>query len=108
MEEMESRKNELPPSSIEEISHEETVPAAAVEEPAVKKEPKPSTSSQQVVADPSTLDQTAFQANPDSHNGAIRENYSWSQNYDDVDVKITVPETITRAKQVTFMFFFIA
>lgn len=46
--------------------------------------------------------QTAFQANPDSHNGAIRENYSWSQNYDDVDVKITVPSTISKARQVCF------
>ena len=41
-----------------------------------------------------------FQSNPDSYNGAIRDNYCWSQNYDDVDVKIPVKKSVARAKQV--------
>ena len=44
--------------------------------------------------------QAAFQSNPDSYNGAIRDKYCWSQNYDDVDVKIPVQKSVARAKQV--------
>lgn len=46
------------------------------------------------------LTQTNFQNLPESYNGAIRDNYSWSQNLREVDVKITVPETIKSGKQV--------
>ncbi|CAK8672624.1 unnamed protein product [Clavelina lepadiformis] len=45
-------------------------------------------------------DQTTFQSNPDSYNGAIRDKYSWSQNYDDVDVKIPIGKSVKKAKQV--------
>ena len=34
--------------------------------------------------------QKAFQANPDSYNGAVRDNYAWSQNIKDVDVHVQV------------------
>uniref|UniRef100_H2Y4A2 CS domain-containing protein n=1 Tax=Ciona savignyi TaxID=51511 RepID=H2Y4A2_CIOSA len=45
-------------------------------------------------------DQSVFQSNPDSYNGAIRDRYNWSQNYDDVDVKIQVEKSVAKAKQV--------
>jgi len=44
--------------------------------------------------------QEEFQANADSFNGAVRKNYSWSQNYDEVDVKVNLPPTIRKSKQV--------
>lgn len=44
--------------------------------------------------------QEEFQMNPDSYNGAVRHNYSWSQNYEDVDVKVAVSTHIKRGKQV--------
>ena len=44
--------------------------------------------------------QEEFQANADSFNGAVRKNYSWSQNYDEVDVKVNLPPTIKKSKQV--------
>nr|XP_026696234.1 nudC domain-containing protein 3-like isoform X1 [Ciona intestinalis] len=47
-----------------------------------------------------TNDQTVFQSNPDSYNGAIRDRYQWSQNYDDVDVKIVVEKSVVKARQV--------
>jgi len=44
--------------------------------------------------------QEDFQKHPDSFNGAVRENYTWSQNYEDVDIKVKVPKYIKKAKQV--------
>ena len=34
--------------------------------------------------------QKIYQANPESYNGAIRDNYSWSQSITDVDVRVKV------------------
>ncbi|XP_004074512.1 nudC domain-containing protein 3 [Oryzias latipes] len=45
--------------------------------------------------------QDMFQANPDSYNGAQRENYSWSQDYTDVEVRVFVPKTVVRGRQVS-------
>ncbi|KAB5543358.1 hypothetical protein PHYPO_G00078160 [Pangasianodon hypophthalmus] len=45
--------------------------------------------------------QASFQANPDSYNGAVRENYSWSQDYSDVEVRVFVPPSIVKGRQVS-------
>ncbi|KAM9456624.1 nudC domain-containing protein 3 [Clarias gariepinus] len=45
--------------------------------------------------------QASFQANPDSYNGAVRENYSWSQDYADVEVRVFVPPSIVKGRQVS-------
>ncbi|KAM6178906.1 nudC domain-containing protein 3 [Rhynchocyon petersi] len=45
--------------------------------------------------------QEQFQKNPDSYNGAIRENYIWSQDYMDLEVKVPVPKYIVKGKQVS-------
>ncbi|XP_036102660.1 nudC domain-containing protein 3 isoform X2 [Molossus molossus] len=34
--------------------------------------------------------QEQFQRNPDSYNGAVRENYTWSQDYTDLELKVSV------------------
>lgn len=44
--------------------------------------------------------QNRFQENPDSYNGAVRENYSWSQDYSDVEVRVFVPKTVIKGRQV--------
>uniref|UniRef100_A0A3Q0S662 NudC domain-containing protein 3 n=1 Tax=Amphilophus citrinellus TaxID=61819 RepID=A0A3Q0S662_AMPCI len=44
--------------------------------------------------------QESFQSNPDSYNGAVRENYSWSQDYMDVEVRVFVPKTVVKGRQV--------
>lgn len=41
-----------------------------------------------------------FQSDPDSYNGAVRENYSWSQDYTDVEVRVSVPKTVVKGRQV--------
>lgn len=41
------------------------------------------------------------QSDPDSYNGAVTETYSWSQDYTDVEVRVFVPKTIVKGKQVT-------
>lgn len=41
-----------------------------------------------------------FQANPDSYNGAVRDNYTWSQDYTDVEVRVHVPKTVVKGRQV--------
>ncbi|XP_007250328.3 nudC domain-containing protein 3 [Astyanax mexicanus] len=45
--------------------------------------------------------QTVYQANSDSYNGAVRENYSWSQDYTDVEVRVFVPPSIVKGRQVS-------
>ncbi|CAN9504464.1 unnamed protein product [Ophioblennius macclurei] len=46
-------------------------------------------------------DKDHFQSNPDSYNGAVRENYSWSQDYMDVEVRVFVPKTVVKGRQVS-------
>ncbi|XP_061589994.1 nudC domain-containing protein 3 [Cololabis saira] len=50
---------------------------------------------------PSAETQDQFQSNADSYNGAVRENYSWSQDYTDVEVRVLVPETVVKGRQVS-------
>lgn len=49
---------------------------------------------------PPTRRQEQFQTNPDSYNGAVRENYTWSQDYSDLEIKVPVPKHIVKGKQV--------
>ncbi|KAK2095945.1 NudC domain-containing protein 3 [Saguinus oedipus] len=46
------------------------------------------------------LIQEQFQKNPDSYNGAVRENYTWSQDYTDLEVRVPVPKHVVKGKQV--------
>lgn len=48
-----------------------------------------------------TVQQKKFQMNPESYNGAIRDNYSWSQSISDVDIHIRVPSHVHRGSAVT-------
>ncbi|XP_041474653.1 nudC domain-containing protein 3-like [Lytechinus variegatus] len=36
----------------------------------------------------------------DTYNGALRDNYAWSQTLKDIDLKVFVPPTVTKAKQL--------
>lgn len=45
--------------------------------------------------------QEQFQRNPDSYNGAVRENYVWSQDYTDLELKVPVPGHVVKGRQVT-------
>ncbi|XP_054854231.1 nudC domain-containing protein 3 [Eublepharis macularius] len=45
--------------------------------------------------------QEQFQANPDSYNGAVRENYAWSQDYSDLEIKVPVPKHVLKGRQVS-------
>ncbi|XP_041816232.1 nudC domain-containing protein 3 [Chelmon rostratus] len=45
--------------------------------------------------------QDKYQSDPDSYNGAVRENYSWSQDYTDVEVRVFVPKTVVKGRQVS-------
>ncbi|XP_038610004.1 nudC domain-containing protein 3 isoform X2 [Tachyglossus aculeatus] len=52
-------------------------------------------------AAPDAPRQEQFQASSDSYNGAVRDNYSWSQDYSDLEVKVPVPTHIRKGKQVS-------
>nr|XP_020443070.1 nudC domain-containing protein 3 [Monopterus albus]XP_020443071.1 nudC domain-containing protein 3 [Monopterus albus] len=45
--------------------------------------------------------QEKFQSDPDSYNGAVRENYSWSQDYTDVEIRVFVPKSVVKGRQVS-------
>lgn len=49
----------------------------------------------------STAGQDKFQANPESYNGAVRDNYSWSQDYTDLEVRVPVPAHVIKGRQVS-------
>lgn len=49
----------------------------------------------------STAGQDKFQANPESYNGAVRDNYSWSQDYTDVEIRVPVPAHVVKGRQVS-------
>ncbi|MEE6514767.1 hypothetical protein FKM82_023098 [Ascaphus truei] len=46
-------------------------------------------------------EQGDFQMDPDSYNGAVRRNYTWSQDYADLEIKIPVHKGVIKGKQVT-------
>ncbi|XP_054612636.1 nudC domain-containing protein 3 [Dunckerocampus dactyliophorus] len=37
----------------------------------------------------------------DSYNGAVREKYKWSQDYTDVEVRVSVPKSVVKGRQVS-------
>ncbi|NWR58558.1 NUDC3 protein, partial [Bucorvus abyssinicus] len=81
--------------SLESAVAQEAAPSPASVEPpgaAAPTEPQPA-------ALPTRQEQ--FQTNPDSYNGAVRENYAWSQDYSDLEVKVPVPPHIMKGKQVS-------
>ncbi|KAG7476881.1 hypothetical protein MATL_G00087470 [Megalops atlanticus] len=80
---------QAPPSNPEPVSNEAGEPA----------EMGPTESSTGTAATASGQEQ--FQTNPDSYNGAVRDNYSWSQDYTDVEVRVHVPTHVRRGKQVS-------
>ncbi|GAB5568368.1 nudC domain-containing protein 3 isoform X1 [Prionailurus iriomotensis] len=45
--------------------------------------------------------QEQFQRNPDSYNGAVRENYTWSQDYTDLELKVPVPKHVVKGRQMS-------
>lgn len=45
--------------------------------------------------------QEDFQKDPDSYNGAVRKNYTWSQDYTDVEIKVPVNKDVVKGRQVT-------
>ncbi|CAL8278271.1 unnamed protein product [Merluccius merluccius] len=49
----------------------------------------------------SAASQNQYQADPDSYNGAMRENYSWSQDYTDVEIRVFVSKTVVKGRQVS-------
>ncbi|XP_077479074.1 nudC domain-containing protein 3 [Stigmatopora argus] len=42
----------------------------------------------------------ASASDSDSYNGAVHENYKWSQDYNDVEVRVFVPKEVVKGKQV--------
>ncbi|TSM28139.1 NudC domain-containing protein 3 [Bagarius yarrelli] len=60
-----------------------------------------STASAPAAASGSSSGSGGQQENPDSYNGAVREKYSWSQDYSDVEVRVFVPPSVVKGRQVS-------
>ncbi|XP_068429964.1 nudC domain-containing protein 3 [Clinocottus analis] len=117
-ERMEERKEESPrvPPVLQEleIAAEETVEQSAQEKAEEDKEeveeerhpagvPAPASLGATGGSDPTTAtegSQEKFQSDPDSYNGAVRENYSWSQDFTDLEIRVFVPKTVVKGRQV--------
>ncbi|XP_077354268.1 nudC domain-containing protein 3 isoform X1 [Festucalex cinctus] len=44
---------------------------------------------------------SAAASDSDSYNGAVRDKYHWSQDYNDVEVRVVVPKEVVKGKQVS-------
>ncbi|KAM6288741.1 nudC domain-containing protein 3 [Aegotheles albertisi] len=91
---------------VEVETTEEPIPvpdAAGAQESARDAAPSPVPAEPPGAAAPAALPtrQEQFQTNPDSYNGAVRENYAWSQDYSDLEIKVPVPKHIVKGKQVS-------
>ncbi|XP_053729088.1 nudC domain-containing protein 3 [Synchiropus splendidus] len=103
------RLAEAPPPAVQELEvQSEPEASESSVEPAVPSEP--ATDHSQCEAAPAppeeaaaagSSDQTRYQAEPESYNGAVRENYCWSQDYTDVEVRVLVPKSVVRGRQVS-------
>ncbi|XP_059400925.1 nudC domain-containing protein 3-like [Carassius carassius] len=81
------------PSAQSTETHGETLSSTA--EPAGAAAPSNSDSNT------ANVGQDCFQSNADSYNGAVREKYTWSQDYTDVEVRVHVQPNIVKGRQVS-------
>ncbi|XP_061782933.1 nudC domain-containing protein 3 [Nerophis lumbriciformis] len=91
---------------------EATAAASAAPDPVPETEPQPagvSTASPLAQADLAAAaasntaesNQETLKPDSDSYNGAVRENYKWSQDYTDVEVRVFVPKSVVKGRQVS-------
>ncbi|XP_042200510.1 nudC domain-containing protein 3 [Callorhinchus milii] len=100
-----STGEETPGAAAAEAAGEETVGASA--QPAVSsdipaEQPGGATAldvKQEPTEPPEKLSVT--QENADSYNGAVRDTYTWSQDYTDLEVKVPVSKSTVKGKQVS-------
>ncbi|KAK9968706.1 hypothetical protein ABG768_003017 [Culter alburnus] len=64
-------------------------------------EPAGATAASHSDSDNTKVGQESFQSNADSYNGAVRDNYIWSQDYTDVEVRVHVPPAVVKGRQVS-------
>lgn len=109
-EQLAEAQRRAPPAVQElEVQSEPEQPEAALEPAEVPSEPapsepapaRPSPEAPPAEAAAAGSDQARYQADPESYNGAVRENYSWSQDYTDVEVRVRVPRSVQRGRQVS-------
>lgn len=55
---------------------------------------------EETVATSNAVPSSDFQDNPDTYNGAARDNYSWGQSIKDLDLRVRVDKDIMKGKQV--------
>ncbi|XP_059395870.1 nudC domain-containing protein 3-like [Carassius carassius] len=111
VQELEVQSEQVAEAPVEEKrSTEEStpVPAPSAQSTETHRETPSSTAESAGAAAPSNSDsdtakvgQERFQSNADSYNGAVRENYTWSQDYTDVEVRVHVQPNIIKGRQVS-------
>lgn len=114
--EVSSEPQEEPSNQATVEAHVDTAPSKAEDVPAAVapvvpvRDPQPSSTVDQsqgacgeqgATAELGNKPQEKQQSDPDSYNGAVRENYSWSQDYTDVEVRVFVPKSVVKGRQVT-------
>nr|XP_057915932.1 nudC domain-containing protein 3 [Doryrhamphus excisus] len=76
--------------------------ASSSSDPVPEPEPRPGplTQGDQAAAS-DTADPQTLQPDSESYNGAVREKYKWSQDYTDVEVRVSVPKSVVKGRQVS-------
>ncbi|CAM4728964.1 unnamed protein product [Leuciscus chuanchicus] len=63
--------------------------------------PAGATAASHAESDTTKAGQESYQSNADSYNGAVRDDYTWSQDYTDVEIRVHVPPTVVKGRQVS-------
>ena len=93
-------KSANPLQQVEKAPETSTAQEPAAKVPKLEETGKPEEKKADKDDDPElTRLQKIYQANPDSYNGAIRDNYSWSQEMHEVDVRVRLPDHVISARQ---------
>ncbi|XP_051539858.1 nudC domain-containing protein 3-like isoform X2 [Myxocyprinus asiaticus] len=103
VEEIRSTEEPTPVTAPSEPSTEagRETPHSSTAEPAGERQTAAATASSNTDSSTAEAGQESFQSNPDSYNGAIRDNYTWSQDYTDVEVRVHVQPNIVKGRQVS-------
>ncbi|XP_074647596.1 nudC domain-containing protein 3-like isoform X2 [Tubulanus polymorphus] len=110
-------KDDVPPPAVVEYEVESTKPEVTTNSESCRPVSSTTTSQQNsktTAASDTTHKNTAnsikemddskpetYVSNPECYNGAVRDNYSWSQSITDLDIRVKVPSTVQKGKQVT-------
>ncbi|XP_057675204.1 nudC domain-containing protein 3 [Corythoichthys intestinalis] len=92
------------PVAVQELEISSESMSASSSDPIPESQPTPNTAGGDQAATSSSSEKPSMKtsaSDSESYNGAVRDKYKWSQDYNDVEVRVFVPEEVVKGKQVS-------